>query len=95
MIEPMKLRIGNLELRNSTSDSFEVVRWIDNERPVKVCNQFCIVIAFLRRTSEGYEYQFVGQRPFDPEVIDVWPFLRMCQNIANSIYEFEEEVNES
>jgi hypothetical protein len=61
------IRIDNLEIRSCNETllsggdhtTAEVVKWDGEERPN------CYTIAYWSKGGEGYELQFVGNRPFD------------------------------
>jgi hypothetical protein len=62
----MKIRINNLEFRKYTSTKkdkplYEIVKWFEriDDTP------YCIVIAFIEKSSEDWELRSVGERLFE------------------------------
>ena len=71
-IKKFNIRIGNIELRKynglektitgkDTSDIYEFVQWITDDSN----KEFCIVIAFADKTTDGYNIRSVGMRPWE------------------------------
>ena len=82
-------RIDNLEFRYSgTNEKYELVRWIDSDP-----KEYCIVIAFFNKESEGCSIEFIGGRPFDTGNKElVWSMLSYGQSIVDAEYELEYET---
>lgn len=84
-MKPFNCRIGNLEVKSNEvggkcddKSAASIVRWWDKEdEPDTKC---CITIAYWKRDKEGYELQFVGDRPLDNEVD--WPDFRFLVKIG-------------
>ena len=56
-------RVDNIEFRWSvTNDSFELVRWIQPQVDLTRDTEYCVVICFFNKQSEGYNMKTVGNR---------------------------------
>jgi len=56
----MKKRVGQIEFRwSETNNSYELTQWLQSQTEDK---EYCIVIAFMRKGSEGYYMETVGDR---------------------------------
>lgn len=67
-------RIDNLELKscgehllvdNKPHNTAEIVVWYPEKGTAQ---KFCCAIAYWVFSSDGYDLQFVGKRPFEPEI---------------------------
>lgn len=66
------LRIGNIEIRNykglnidgGVSNDYEIVQWVCNDIS-KDNRESCYVIAFVEKSSDGYNVRSVGRRPWE------------------------------
>lgn len=62
----------------------ELVKWDEARKN-------CFTLAWWRATSEGYELQFVGARPFveigADDIAVIWPQLRAAQKMLDAYYE--------
>lgn len=91
-------RIQNLEFRWTRSYGSqeqrypEIVCWFpcsDNQE------ETCYTLLFWVRGSEGWDIQFVGDRPFeqnrfDPDIL--WTLMRFGQEIVSAHYELDSKV---
>lgn len=89
-------KIGDVEIFIKEVDrgiTAELVKW-ENDSPTSEDLPSCFVLGYWSKTSEGYKFQFVLDRPFeyiDSCIIgDVWESLKICQNILNTIYNTED-----
>jgi hypothetical protein len=85
-------RIDDLEFRWSKfNQKYELLRWFEPEKGEK---EYCIVIAFFDKTSDGCEIRFVGKRPFEVEKDEtVWSMLKYGQAIVDAECSLDWEVN--
>jgi hypothetical protein len=57
------MKFNDIEFRYSeTNKRYELIRWICRDAPNKPC---CIVIAYFKKHSEGYDMVTVGDRFFE------------------------------
>jgi hypothetical protein len=82
-------RINDLEFRYSDfNKSYEIVQWVERAAPK---DEHCFVLCFYNRGSEGYNIEFVGDRPFDLEDQSAfWSLLRFGQKVLDATFELEE-----
>lgn len=82
-------RINDLELRYSDfNKSYEIVQWVERAAPK---DEHCFVLCFYNRGSEGYNIEFVGDRPFKLENQSAfWSLLRFGQRVLDATFELEE-----
>lgn len=89
-----ELRACNKHLLKGTpeepNETIDLVCWQnDGER------DYCFSLAYFVRDKEGYDLNFVGNRPFDyikyEDVKVVWRLLEYAQEILDKF--FDEEVN--
>lgn len=85
----MKLR--NLEFRVMEDRFPEIVCWFDYES-----KKACYTVARWNRNSEGYNIEFIGDRPFDDKIDanDVWELMKYGQKVLNATFRLEEYKNE-
>lgn len=84
----MNKKLGDLEFRiNDGSRNPEIVRHTFAAVPVTY------TLLWYNPTGEGYEIKFVGNRPFDPEIIhsDLWKLMKYGQKVCDAIFEIENE----
>ena len=77
-VKNINIRVGNIELRTckgwnnpeidgDISDKYEFVKWnIDSKN-----KEYCYVLAFAERTSDGYDVRSVGIRPWELDEEDL------------------------
>lgn len=77
-VKNINIRVGNIELRTykgwnnpeidgDISDKYEFVKWnIDSKN-----KEYCYVLAFAERTSDGYDIRSVGIRPWELDKEDL------------------------
>lgn len=57
----------------------------------------CFTLAFFKETSEGWELQFVGDRPFeyidDDTASTIWKALRLVNRTLNEYFKMSYEIN--
>ena len=60
--------------------------------------RYCYSLAYWCKDNEGYELQFVGDRPFkhiEPEDIEVvWKALRVAQKVLDGWFELEHMLDD-
>ena len=69
-MKQINFRIDNLELRScgehllsvKPHTTCEIVKWKKSG-----LKEYCYVVAYWKRNKEGFDLQFVGDRPFDIE----------------------------
>ena len=85
-------RINDIEFKYSElNKKYELVQWIKNEEK----GEFCIVIAFFNKGSDGCNIEFIGSRPFNSgESKTVWSMLKYGQTIVDADCELKWEISE-
>ncbi len=61
----------------------EIVKWEDNER------KHCYTLAYWTKDSEGYDLQFVSNRPFDVDFQLFMELAKQGQLILDSYFSIE------
>lgn len=88
----MNQTIGDLEFRwiTESSRNAEIVRWQESEK----LGKFCYTLAWWIKDKEGYNLQFIGDRPLASEVDkdDFWALVHYGQKICDAKFEFDEFV---
>lgn len=87
-------RVEDLEFKTTESDGkrgHEIIQWFPREG--EDGKEYCYVVCFFRRGSEGYEIEFVGDRPFHVENRDVlWNLMRFGQRVLDASFDLGEEL---
>lgn len=87
-------KLKNLELRtcdkNLVGDTehttAEIIQWeIRGDE-----DKFCFVVAYWIKSREGYDLQFVGQRPFDTDRDIFWKLAKVGQTFLNETFNIME-----
>ena len=77
------MRINNLEFRrNSAGRSPEIIKWSVNNTGA----EFCFTLLWYIKGKEGWEIQFVGDRPFHEaeEPIELFELMRYGQTVLDA-----------
>lgn len=93
-LDPLSLRIGNLELRTCDENllqrreivTAEVIRW---EKQTDKPGEYCYVLAMWRKGKEGYSLEFIGGRPFDANRDVFWRLAVFGQEHLDAAWESE------
>jgi hypothetical protein len=82
-------RIEDLEFKPTEAvgkRDHAIVQWFPREG--EEGKEYCCVVCFFRRGSEGYEIEFVGDRPFQVEKHDVlWNLMRFGQRVLDASFD--------
>lgn len=78
-------------------------RVIEDRFPEIVClfeyggKKGCYTVVRWNRGSEGYNIEFIGDRPFDDKIDarDVWELMKYGQKVLNASFDLEEYRNEN
>ena len=88
-MKTFSLKLGNLELRSCdnylvlTSEKHttaEIVEWYDE-------NASCYTVAYWKRTSEGFNLHFVGERPLNCDRSAFWYLAEQGQKMLEMFNE--------
>lgn len=83
------MRIKDIEFRHMNNRTAEVVRWASDSSG----NEYCYTLLFYQRSSEGYEVEFVGARPFeyaDEELL--WVLMKYGQTVMDAKWRVEAKI---
>jgi hypothetical protein len=87
-------RIDDLEFQPIDSPGkrdHAIVQWFPREG--EEGGEYCCVVCFFRRGSEGYDIEFVGDRPFRVENRDaLWSLMRYGQRALDASFDLEEDL---
>jgi hypothetical protein len=85
-------RIDDLELRLISGEkNYNILRWFEREDG----SEYCYVLAYFIKSSEGYDLKFVGPRPFEVENKDLfWALINYGQKVIDAEFELEERLKE-
>ena len=79
---------------NEPNDTIDFVKWTTSSDGTK----YCFSLAYWSKYSEGYELEFVGDRPFqyiaseDLEI--VWKALRVAQKVLDGWFDIESTIKD-
>ena len=75
--------------------TIDFVKW---DKSASTDKAFCFSLGYFRRNSEGYYFNFVGDRPFrhiEPEDLGViWSVLKSAQEILDKFFTEEDFDND-
>lgn len=76
------MRYKNLEFRQKDGRDPELVVWLPSFAS-------CYTILWWKRDKEGWYIEFVGARPLDHDMEDVWKMMRYGQSILDAQFNLE------
>ena len=88
----MNQKIGDLEFRwlLESSRNAEIIRWQDS----KDFGKTCYTLAWWIKDKEGYNIQFLGDRPLSYEVDQdyFWELVKYGQKICEAKFQVEDYI---
>jgi len=81
------MRINKLEVRKSSSNSYELVEWVENSEG----SAFCYTILSWLNSKEQPDIKFVGNRPFEVDDKEtLWKLMKYGQAIIQAEYDLKD-----
>lgn len=78
------MRVDNIEFRRLDKRDPEIVCWNGAS---------CYTLMWFKKGREGYNIEFVGNRPFDDGLSDkLWELMRYAQDLLDDEFRFLERV---
>jgi hypothetical protein len=90
-------RIDDLELRLVAGEkNYNILRWVTRQdEDGKDGKEYCFVLAYFIKSSEGYDLKFVGPRPFEVENKDLfWALIKYSQKVLDAEFDLEQDLKE-
>ena len=78
-VEDMEVRsCGEHLLLEGEHNRAEIIKW---QKDVKDKKEFCYTVAYWKKTKEGYDLLFVGERPFKVDKDIFWQLAEQGQKL--------------
>jgi hypothetical protein len=83
-----------VRFHDEPNETINLVKWSTHNDSTP----YCYSLAYWKKNSEGYELQFVGDRPFKnilPEDVEiVWKALKVAQKVLDGWFDLEYIIND-
>lgn len=79
------MKYRNLEFRQTDGRDPEIVVWVNHKE-----EPYCFTILWWKRDKEGWYIEFVGSRPLDEDMANVWNLMRYGQAVLDAQFRLEE-----